>query len=634
MLRRIIIVTVFALVVPFGQASAQGDAQPGIRWRLENPFRLFTDPKTTELHRLAFEDLTPGERLTPILSIERRLAAVYPRGWAAEVIDKVCWQDALHRYGCKAREDYINPKSHRVLVSIPPGEWSTTRCSWTMTPLETKNSTPQRVIAPCREEAAFDVPYPAGARIVLEASGFTAETTIKVRDVFIVGMGDSFASGEGNPDVPVEFSREREVAYGTWPGGDLNGYPARLGAWSDVGDRRFLDYNPRWLNQPCHRSLYSHQLRVALQLALEDPQRAITFVSFACAGAEVSFGLLIRYKGTEWAPNPPDRPQVGAAVITQCNNEIPPEEKYPVAFSINGQLPELADIPLARCPPDKARPIDLVLLSIGGNDIGFASLVANAVLSNKGRLRQLGGWMGTVIEAADAEARLPQLELRYKALNRALHGNLHIPWNESDRIILSAYPVMASAADGKSICRSGTEGMNVFPEFKLDAKRAEAGEKVGEKLTRTMRKSAAALGWTFSEAHRAQFAGRGICVGNGNDPTDGMMFPRKQNGRWHPFNPADYRPYAPRERWYRTPNDAFLTGNFHIAGSIAKQVFSYESVQWLQLVLASTYSGAFHPTAEGQAAMADGVLADARAVLNKYSGKSRVVRRHTTAGPR
>ena len=40
-----------------------------------------------------------------------------------------------------------------------------------------------------------------------------------------------------------------------------------------AGDRRpkFIEENARWQDQACHRSLYSHQLRAALQLAVEDP---------------------------------------------------------------------------------------------------------------------------------------------------------------------------------------------------------------------------------------------------------------------------------------------------------------------------------------------------------------------------
>jgi hypothetical protein len=44
---------------------------------------------------------------------------------------------------------------------------------------------------------------------------------------------------------------------------------------------------------------------------------------------------------------------------------------------------------------------------------------------------------------------------------------------------------------------------------------------------------------------------------------------------------------------------------------------------WLQPLLASLYSGAFHPTAEGQAAIADAVVEKARAILAKYEAMRR-----------
>ena len=47
-----------------------------------------------------------------------------------------------------------------------------------------------------------------------------------------------------------------------------------------------------------------------------------------------------------------------------------------------------------------------------------------------------------------------------------------------------------------------------------------------------------------------------------------------------------------------------------------------ETLQWFQLLLASTYSGAFHPTAEGHAAIADAVAEKARTVLTKYGQAS------------
>jgi hypothetical protein len=176
--------------------------------------------------------------------------------------------------------------------------------------------------------------------------------------------------------------------------------------------------------------------------------------------------------------------------------------------------------------------------------------------------------------------------------------------------------------NGHDVCPPGQMGMNVFPEFTLDGDLAKADETAGDKLNRVMRAAARTYGWTYVERHRAEFAGHGICAGqddNGVDDADNdTRVPRMVDGVWTPYNPADFRPYAPRQRWFRTPNDAFMTGNYHIASAMLKSVLKFQSIEWFQLVLASTYSGAFHPTSEGQAVIADAVLEKARAVIAKY----------------
>ena len=67
-----------------------------------------------------------------------------------------------------------------------------------------------------------------------------------------------------------------------------------------------------------------------------------------------------------------------------------------------------------------------------------------------------------------------------------------------------------------------------------------------------------------------------------------------------------------------------MTGNFHVAGSVLQKVLKLQSLSWFQILLASTYSGAFHPSAEGHAAIADAVAERARSVLTKYGQQSDV----------
>jgi hypothetical protein len=615
-----------AVVVTMAASSAAW-AEPEIVWRVENPFRFFLNPADTEVHRATWKSLTPEQAVNPIQSAEILLSERHPEdGWAAHMYEKTCWDPRRNSYACRQQKDYLNPKSHMVRAKLKSLADSTTvDCTWLTAPVRGGRGTAATL--PCDVEVLLSIPYPHGAWIKVEIGGRqVTEVLARVSDVFIVGMGDSFAAGEGNPDVPVRFSPTRSMDYETW--GGLRGYPARIGNWSSIGDKDFIEENARWLDQACHRSLYSHQLRVALQLAIEDPHRAVTFVSVACSGAETLHGLFLRYKGNEWVPNPPELSQLSAVAEAQCGGRARDQE-LPEAYHMDGKIPELGgNLVVRRCDADVARRIDLLLLSIGGNDIGFARLVANAVLADSSMLRKLGGWFGQVYGFAEAGKHLDELDDRLTAVNRAVHGQLHIPWEEADRVIYTGYPPMAMLNDGNSPCRDGNAGMNVLPDFFLKSNKAREGNTAAERLHATMQDAARQHDWTFVESHRATFRGRGICPEHKHASlmtlADEMRLPRLVDGEWTPYNPSEWRAYAPRRRWFRTPNDAFMTGNFHAAKSLPMKVLNAEPLApWVQPLLAAIYSGAFHPTAQGQAAIADAVVEKARAILAKYEAKGR-----------
>lgn len=613
-----------ALAATTGSASAE----PEIKWRVSNPFRLFRDPAQSEVHRATYEALTEDERKFPVLSAERALSERHPDGWAATMWKDACWDATRNRYACPSLADYVNPKSHKVrasVVDVPDS--ATVDCTWLTTP-KGGSKRGAAITVPCDTPVELEIPYPAGATIAVEVGQREiAQVEAKVEDLFIVGMGDSFGSGEGNPDVPVRFSSERTAEYGLRAKDQpLAGYPARAGNWQRIGDKAFIEENPRWLDQACHRSLYSHQLRAALQLGVEDPHRAVTFVGFACSGAETIFGAFLRYKGHEWVPSPPELSQISATAMAQCGTMAAPDVDLPEAYHMSGRLPELqGGLVLRKCPAEKSRKIDLVFLSVGGNDIGFSRLVANAVLTDKSSLRSLGGWFGQVEGIAEAQTSLDLLSDRYKSLNRAFHNLIHIPWNESDRIVLTAYPPLVLLEDGRSICPDGASGMTVLSDFSLSKEKAAEASVAAERLQGIMRDSARSYGWSFADAHRAEFRGRGLCAGwsrNALTTADDLRLPRFIDGKWDPYNPTEWRAYATRQRWFRTPNDAFMTGHFHVPQSLMASVMKQQGLEWVQLLLAATYSGAFHPTAEGQAAIADSVVLKARQVIEKYEHRS------------
>ncbi len=609
------------------QVEPQPLASIPIEWKLENTFRLFTNPSSTQMHQKVLANLSEDEKRHPILSTERKLAEKFSKGWADLVYQETCWDTFNKRYKhCNSHNrNYIFPETHRIVATLNNVNTYGEFCHWHVSPLSDNKTYRQhhyqRVSKDCTAEVHLDIPYPKGATVTVIMNGKEiAWKKITVKDLFVVGVGDSFASGEGNPDHPVQLSRRRAAYYGRDPSGnELSGYPTRAGNWQTIGDSAFQSKAADWSARPCHRSLYSYQLRAALQLALENPKRSITYVGFACAGAQIPIGLFKKYKGTDWAKSYPFLPQISAVSNAICGEgESATEKDYTSAYSQLGRVPDLAQLVLLKCYNKYKRKIDLVMVSIGGNDVGFSKIVAGAVFKKKSFLRKAATY-GSSFKVA--REKLKELRHRYKALNKAFHYILGIPWSESERIILTAYPAMSYQDDGVSLCTKDSGGFSVHPEFQVNERELEKGEAFGNDLYRVMERSSQSLGWTFVDGHRYAFRHHGFCAVNPNGRyvlAENMSFPLKKKGRWSPYNPADFEPYASRQRWFRTPNDAYLAVHFQARGNIVKRIFRSKSLSWFQVLLAGTYSGAFHPTAEGHAAIADAVVERARLVLKKY----------------
>ena len=185
-----------------------------------------------------------------------------------------------------------------------------------------------------------------------------------------------------------------------------------------------------------------------------------------------------------------------------------------------------------------------------------------------------------------------------------------MPWPESDRIVLTGYPPMAMLEDGKAVCPDGHAGMDVLPDFALSEAKAREGGVVGERLNDVMRDSAPAVRLDLRRLAPHGFLGRGICASYSDAPwTHGRRAAPAAQGRRQlgAVQSVGVARLCPRQRWFRTPNDAFMTGNFHVSQSLLQNALKTQTFSWVQLLLASIYSGAFHPTAEGQAAIADAV---------------------------
>lgn len=56
---RCALVGLLAVLATGSLPSGGVHAAPLLKWRVENPFRLFTDPADSEVHRATFEALSP-----------------------------------------------------------------------------------------------------------------------------------------------------------------------------------------------------------------------------------------------------------------------------------------------------------------------------------------------------------------------------------------------------------------------------------------------------------------------------------------------------------------------------------------------------------------------------------------------
>src|SRR5439155_78226 len=133
-------------------ATAAGAAD--LIWQVENPFRFFKSTRSFALHEAAFNSVR-GNPSGPL---------------PADIIWRV--ERKLNDLACKDKLTIA-----RVPYSLDPAH----------------------------SGVSVTVKLPDGRDL--------ADRNVVVEDLFVVALGDSFASGESNPDRPVQFSGAREMVY-------------------------------------------------------------------------------------------------------------------------------------------------------------------------------------------------------------------------------------------------------------------------------------------------------------------------------------------------------------------------------------------------------------------------------------
>ena len=617
-------------VAPDGVTAASAPELPlQISWEVRNRFRLFREQRDFLLH-------TESARERSVLASEQALELQSDgRGWARNTVNRLCI-DLFGRVSepCtrdNVKESYLTPADHPVTIRLTGPVPVGATCAWSLD----DGDGPRLFTFDCAEPLNMRVRYGRSTLAAVDVSSGPEppqrfSTEIIVRDIFIAGLGDSIASGEGNPDRAIALADEGfcfRYYLGTagaqyyrpsragYKGGRACEAPDSLQVWQRQ--------SALWFNSACHRSLYSYQTRTALALAVRYPHIAVTYLPLACTGATIADGLFGSQRAREC---PPAKSSGG------CQG------------TVNAQLNELRTALAAARKRQPDRKLDLILLSIGANDINFSGLVADVIVdtATERALFRRSGVMGSVEDSRAALARdLPQSFARLReALKPLIGGDLsHVAF------VSYANPTLA---EGGAPCPGGRAGFDIHPSFNADPRRLAAVSSYVQneflpqlKALATCRsgvlcRDPAADRMSFIDFHQPAFADHGFCARAAGDPEfDRECFSAKGES----FDPdivtaanqpmlcgrsaGDYRAYLPRARWIRDANDSYFAAMTYPQGLPASsQPADIHDATWG--VLSAVYGGAVHPSAEGHAAMADAALPAVASVLQLNAAQSEV----------
>jgi lysophospholipase L1-like esterase len=609
----------YSLVPTLANAQTSADAPLQVSWEVRNRFRLFREERDFLLH-------AESNRGRSVLASEQALEVQGEgRGWARNMVNRLCI-DLAGRVSepCtrdNVKESYLTPADHPVVIRLTGPVPVGATCAWSLD----DGDGPQTSTFDCAEPINYRARYGRTTVATVDVSAGAdgsqrISTEIAVRDIFIAGLGDSIASGEGNPDRPIALSDEGfcfRAYLGTafsqyyrpsragYKGGRACEAPDTLAAWQRQ--------SALWLNAACHRSLYSYQTRTALALAVQYPHIAVTYLPLACTGATIADGLFGSQRARECPPS---------------------KSAQTCAGTVNGQLAELREAVTAAKRRQPDRKLDLVLLSIGANDIYFPGLVADVIVdtpTERALFRQ-SSVMASVDDARAAMTRdLPQGFARLRETLKPLVGEL-------SRVVYTSY-ANPTLSDGGSPCPGGRAGFDIHPAFNADPRRlAEVSGFVENEFLPQLKALALCQSgilcrnprddrMTFVDAHQTAFASHGFCARAESDPefdrqcfsaTGDSFNPDLVNGASQPMvcgrSAGDYRAYLPRARWIRDANDSYFAAMTYPQGlPTSQQPSDIHDATWG--VLSAVYGGAVHPSAEGHAAMADAALPAAAAVL-------------------
>jgi hypothetical protein len=598
-MRRIILMVTCLCVI--------SNVSAAIEWKVAHPFRLIDyssgGPEfSIEKGKTAFEFVV--ERFG------QRDRAVHPPIYNLRVKRNL---DSSFDFSA----EYMFPREENVIarLSNPPDG----NCKWVYQG--------GSAITDCSEEFSFTAitQFGTGDALLSVSSlstGYKDEALVVVRDRLVLGLGDSFASGEGNPDIPTIVNRSGLESFY-----ENNSHAFSSGRWM-LFTHYWVAEKAEWFDRQCHRSMLSQQVLAALRLAGDDEHASVTLMPLACSGAEVLDGVLTPQLNPPGGGEKVIDSQINMAVAGLCRDGVFKSESMTFYRGYTGSKKMLKTVASIKKCVGQVRVPDAILLSVGGNDVAFAPSIAWATIP--GGSRNFAGARAVNITNNSIDPVCPKetgqliceknkpvgrdrikywLPTYYHYLQRQLVSSGLVVEGERN-VYLTAYPNPTYLEDGKTLCgidrsadvvEQARYSIPIFFNPKVWQLRITKDEMkvmsdgLIDPLYLKMKDSSQKYGWAFIDGYLDTIKSHGICAGfERKDVYDSdiksqqvPLYPHVVNGKWYPLAPWDDWAYdSSKTRWFRNTNDSVLYQNDDTT---------------------SIMNGAFHPDFRVHATMADSI---------------------------
>lgn len=363
------------------EAAGDSSYEWTIHWEIANPFPLLPKDRVD-----ALRDMRGSSPLDMYYSLAKLWSPGKP---LVADVETTMYDRATGKY----KQGYVKHVGEAVeaLFRVQGPEVASARCHWAVE----RNGEVLEVLpeAPCETQVRISIPLDVEVevRTTIFAGGrnATVRCSAKVRQKVVVALGDSYASGEGNPDIPAvyNFKGESDGRDGVdWPFSFSFDEMKQPGA--------------TWWDRECHRSLASWPVMSTLWMALDDEAKQTRHVilTYACSGALIDDGgFLAQLKSGLVARNKSyyrdgdsvqseegqrlvfstQRSQVNAMYDDLCRGQARRHRLVTV------EVPNPVRAWVETC--ESMTLVDDLLISMGGNDLGFAGIAMGVIIPSDSR---------------------------------------------------------------------------------------------------------------------------------------------------------------------------------------------------------------------------------------------------------